>query len=154
MTSNRIQALGPGTARSQPLNRLGEGTATWVRVIGRGELFGVLTPFRVPLSFQKINRTPSDEECFFDLLSKFQSNRMDDQRCPLEECPAEAAQAAATPVPALGERLRKHPAVPAWLWEQCCRGPLCLGFAMCTPQAQQLFGTLWCHPRQKEAFLW
>ncbi|XP_064027383.1 G-protein-signaling modulator 1 isoform X7 [Pogoniulus pusillus] len=56
-------------------------------------------------SEKKINRTPSDEECFFDLLSKFQSNRMDDQRCPLEECPAEAAQAAATPVPALGERL-------------------------------------------------
>ncbi|MBN3293525.1 GPSM1 protein, partial [Polypterus senegalus] len=30
-------------------------------------------------------RDPSDEECFFDLLSKFQSNRMDDQRCPLDE---------------------------------------------------------------------
>ncbi|XP_040386940.1 G-protein-signaling modulator 1 isoform X7 [Cygnus olor] len=54
---------------------------------------------------EKINRTPSDEECFFDLLSKFQSNRMDDQRCPLEECPSEAAEAAATPVPALGERI-------------------------------------------------
>ncbi|XP_063264974.1 G-protein-signaling modulator 1 isoform X2 [Prinia subflava] len=54
---------------------------------------------------EKINRTPSDEECFFDLLSKFQSNRMDDQRCPLEECPAEAAEAAATRVPALGERI-------------------------------------------------
>ncbi|XP_054076119.1 G-protein-signaling modulator 1 isoform X4 [Rissa tridactyla] len=53
----------------------------------------------------KINRTPSDEECFFDLLSKFQSNRMDDQRCPLEECPSEAAEAAATPVPALEERI-------------------------------------------------
>ncbi|XP_062446639.1 G-protein-signaling modulator 1 isoform X2 [Rhea pennata] len=56
-------------------------------------------------SEKKINRTPSDEECFFDLLSKFQSNRMDDQRCPLEECPAEAAEAAATPVPALEERI-------------------------------------------------
>ncbi|XP_010186491.1 PREDICTED: G-protein-signaling modulator 1 [Mesitornis unicolor] len=56
-------------------------------------------------SEKKINRTPSDEECFFDLLSKFQSNRMDDQRCPLEECPSEAAEAAATPVPALGERI-------------------------------------------------
>ncbi|XP_030913198.1 G-protein-signaling modulator 1 isoform X4 [Geospiza fortis] len=56
-------------------------------------------------SEKKINRTPSDEECFFDLLSKFQSNRMDDQRCPLEECPAEAAEGAATRVPALGERL-------------------------------------------------
>ncbi|XP_068770569.1 G-protein-signaling modulator 1 isoform X6 [Struthio camelus] len=56
-------------------------------------------------SEKKISRTPSDEECFFDLLSKFQSNRMDDQRCPLEECPAEAAQAAATPLPALEERI-------------------------------------------------
>ncbi|KAM6047620.1 G-protein-signaling modulator 1 isoform 3-T3 [Chlamydotis macqueenii] len=56
-------------------------------------------------SEKKINRTPSDEECFFDLLSKFQSNRMDDQRCPLEECPSEAAEAAATPVPALEERI-------------------------------------------------
>ncbi|KFP03541.1 G-protein-signaling modulator 1, partial [Calypte anna] len=46
-----------------------------------------------------------DEECFFDLLSKFQSNRMDDQRCPLEECPAEAAEAAATPLPTLEERM-------------------------------------------------
>ncbi|XP_063031056.1 G-protein-signaling modulator 1 isoform X4 [Melospiza melodia melodia] len=63
-----------------------------------GELRG-----QVPQS--KINRTPSDEECFFDLLSKFQSNRMDDQRCPLEECPAEAAEGAAPRVPALGERL-------------------------------------------------
>eukprot|EP00075_Anas_platyrhynchos_P002415 XP_005022767.1 G-protein-signaling modulator 1 isoform X1 [Anas platyrhynchos] len=60
---------------------------------------------RVQVSQSKINRTPSDEECFFDLLSKFQSNRMDDQRCPLEECPSEAAEAAATPVPALEERI-------------------------------------------------
>uniref|UniRef100_A0A672V2A6 G protein signaling modulator 1 n=1 Tax=Strigops habroptila TaxID=2489341 RepID=A0A672V2A6_STRHB len=60
---------------------------------------------RVQVSQSKINRSPSEEECFFDLLSKFQSNRMDDQRCPLEECPSEAAEAAATPVPALGERI-------------------------------------------------
>ncbi|XP_051492844.1 G-protein-signaling modulator 1 isoform X2 [Apus apus] len=60
---------------------------------------------RVQVSQAKINRSPSDEECFFDLLSKFQSNRMDDQRCPLEESPSEAAEAAATPVPALGERI-------------------------------------------------
>uniref|UniRef100_A0A8D0EPJ9 G protein signaling modulator 1 n=1 Tax=Strix occidentalis caurina TaxID=311401 RepID=A0A8D0EPJ9_STROC len=63
------------------------------------------TEVRVQVSQSKINRTPSDEECFFDLLSKFQSNRMDDQRCPLEECPSEAAEAAATPVPALEERI-------------------------------------------------
>ncbi|KAL2298154.1 hypothetical protein Nmel_017116 [Mimus melanotis] len=74
----------------------------------------MLSPFPFPIqppgssgcsAVTKINRTPSDEECFFDLLSKFQSNRMDDQRCPLEECPAEAAEAAATRVPALGERI-------------------------------------------------
>ncbi|KFO82540.1 G-protein-signaling modulator 1, partial [Cuculus canorus] len=71
----------------------------------QGVVWGVLTLFCILLSLQKINRTPSDEECFFDLLSKFQSNRMDDQRCPLEECPSEAAEAAATPVPALEERI-------------------------------------------------
>ncbi|XP_074871265.1 G-protein-signaling modulator 1 isoform X2 [Carettochelys insculpta] len=55
---------------------------------------------------QKINRAASDEECFFDLLSKFQSSRMDDQRCPLEECQTEAAaEAAATSMPALEERI-------------------------------------------------
>ncbi|XP_038601732.1 G-protein-signaling modulator 1 [Tachyglossus aculeatus] len=47
----------------------------------------------------KIKRAPSDEECFFDLLSKFQSNRMDDQRCTLEESQTGAAEAAATPNP-------------------------------------------------------
>uniref|UniRef100_A0A8C9RXW5 G protein signaling modulator 1 n=1 Tax=Scleropages formosus TaxID=113540 RepID=A0A8C9RXW5_SCLFO len=35
--------------------------------------------------FQKLGRDPSDEDCFFDLLSKFQSSRMDDQRCCLDE---------------------------------------------------------------------
>lgn len=39
----------------------------------------------VSLSFQKLGRDPSDEDCFFDLLSKFQSSRMDDQRCHLDE---------------------------------------------------------------------
>lgn len=85
-------------------------------------------------SLQKIKRTPSDEECFFDLLSKFQSNRMDDQRCPLEECPSEAAEAAATPVPALGERIRKHRCVyaPLLLWERCCSHGVarCRGFTV------------------------
>uniref|UniRef100_A0A673WHW2 G protein signaling modulator 1b n=1 Tax=Salmo trutta TaxID=8032 RepID=A0A673WHW2_SALTR len=38
----------------------------------------------VPL-FQKLGRDPSDEDCFFDLLSKFQSSRMDDQRCHLDD---------------------------------------------------------------------
>ncbi|XP_056314852.1 G-protein-signaling modulator 1b [Danio aesculapii] len=35
----------------------------------------------------KLARDPSDEDCFFDLLSKFQSSRMDDQRCQLDETP-------------------------------------------------------------------
>ncbi|XP_048368341.1 G-protein-signaling modulator 1 [Sphaerodactylus townsendi] len=52
----------------------------------------------------KIKRAPSEEECFFDLLSKFQSNRMDDQRCTLEECQKEAGEAASTPLPVLEER--------------------------------------------------
>ncbi|XP_024062414.2 G-protein-signaling modulator 1 isoform X1 [Terrapene carolina triunguis] len=60
---------------------------------------------RLQVSQSKISRAPSDEECFFDLLSKFQSSRMDDQRCPLEECQTEAAEAAATSVPALEERI-------------------------------------------------
>uniref|UniRef100_A0A673WRB9 G protein signaling modulator 1b n=1 Tax=Salmo trutta TaxID=8032 RepID=A0A673WRB9_SALTR len=33
----------------------------------------------------KLGRDPSDEDCFFDLLSKFQSSRMDDQRCHLDD---------------------------------------------------------------------
>ncbi|XP_067293632.1 G-protein-signaling modulator 1b isoform X2 [Pseudorasbora parva] len=36
-------------------------------------------------SDKKLGRDPSDEDCFFDLLSKFQSSRMDDQRCQLDE---------------------------------------------------------------------
>ncbi|XP_032993510.1 G-protein-signaling modulator 1 isoform X1 [Lacerta agilis] len=60
---------------------------------------------RVQLSQLKIKRAPSDEECFFELLSKFQSNRMDDQRCPLEEGQKEPEEATvATLVPALEER--------------------------------------------------
>lgn len=65
---------------------------------------------------------------------------MDDQRCPLEECPAEAAEGAATRVPALGERLCEHPSVPKslpecpLLWEgRCSRGvPSCCGLP-CIP---------------------
>ncbi|XP_066111845.1 G-protein-signaling modulator 1 isoform X5 [Saccopteryx bilineata] len=45
----------------------------------------------------------SDEDCFFDLLSRFQSSRMDDQRCPLEEGPPGAAEATAAPT--LEERI-------------------------------------------------
>ncbi|XP_077593575.1 G-protein-signaling modulator 1b isoform X1 [Stigmatopora nigra] len=40
---------------------------------------------QVPPLVPKLGRDPSDEDCFFDLLSKFQSSRMDDQRCNLDE---------------------------------------------------------------------
>ncbi|XP_060106637.1 G-protein-signaling modulator 1 [Heteronotia binoei] len=53
----------------------------------------------------KLKRASSEEECFFDLLSKFQSNRMDDQRCPLEEGQKETGEAASTPLPVREERL-------------------------------------------------
>uniref|UniRef100_A0A8C9DNA6 G-protein-signaling modulator 1 n=1 Tax=Prolemur simus TaxID=1328070 RepID=A0A8C9DNA6_PROSS len=54
---------------------------------------------RVQLPRTSIPRAPSaGEECFFDLLSRFQSSRMDDQRCPLDEGQAGAAEA-------LGERI-------------------------------------------------
>ncbi|EQB77116.1 G-protein signaling modulator 1 isoform 3-like protein [Camelus ferus] len=61
---------------------------------------------RLPLE-RSIPRAPSsDEECFFDLLSKFQSSRMDDQRCPLEE--GQPAAAEATAAPTLEERMGEH----------------------------------------------
>lgn len=110
--------MGLGTARS--LNRPGQGTAIPEAAQTQiGIIWSVVTLTLLSLSLQKINRTPSDEECFFDLLSKFQSNRMDDQRCPLEECPAEAAEAAATRVPALAERICEHCCLPKspFLWE-------------------------------------
>ncbi|XP_072816526.1 G-protein-signaling modulator 1 isoform X2 [Vicugna pacos] len=59
---------------------------------------------RVQVPRTSIPRAPSsDEECFFDLLSKFQSSRMDDQRCPLEE--GQPAAAEATAAPTLEERM-------------------------------------------------
>uniref|UniRef100_A0A3P9HJN5 G protein signaling modulator 1b n=1 Tax=Oryzias latipes TaxID=8090 RepID=A0A3P9HJN5_ORYLA len=36
-------------------------------------------------SDKKLSCEPPDEDCFIELLSKFQSSRMDDQRCQLEE---------------------------------------------------------------------
>ncbi|XP_047381130.1 G-protein-signaling modulator 1 isoform X3 [Sciurus carolinensis] len=62
-------------------------------------------------SLQSIPRaSSSEEECFFDLLSKFQSSRMDDQRCSLEEGQAGAAEATAAPT--LEERVAQ-PSVTA-----------------------------------------
>ncbi|XP_029775615.1 G-protein-signaling modulator 1 isoform X1 [Suricata suricatta] len=61
---------------------------------------------RVQVPRTSIPRAPScEDECFFDLLSKFQSSRMDDQRCPLEEGPPGAAEA--TAAPGLEERVAR-----------------------------------------------
>ncbi|XP_036892462.1 G-protein-signaling modulator 1 isoform X1 [Sturnira hondurensis] len=61
---------------------------------------------RVQVPRTSIPRAPSsDEECFFDLLSKFQRSRMDDQRCPLEEGQPGASEATAAPT--LEERIAR-----------------------------------------------
>uniref|UniRef100_A0A673A3W5 G protein signaling modulator 1b n=1 Tax=Sphaeramia orbicularis TaxID=375764 RepID=A0A673A3W5_9TELE len=55
---------------------------------------------------QKLGRDPSDEDCFFDLLSKFQSSRMDDQRCHLDEPQnGDNGDGAADSVPSLNEMI-------------------------------------------------
>ncbi|XP_017501479.3 G-protein-signaling modulator 1 isoform X7 [Manis javanica] len=75
----------------------------------RGPREGGLCPLdsadvRVQVPRTGTPRAPSpDEECFFNLLSKFQSSRMDDQRCPLEEGQLGAAEATAAPT--LEERM-------------------------------------------------
>uniref|UniRef100_A0A673A4H6 G protein signaling modulator 1b n=1 Tax=Sphaeramia orbicularis TaxID=375764 RepID=A0A673A4H6_9TELE len=54
----------------------------------------------------KLGRDPSDEDCFFDLLSKFQSSRMDDQRCHLDEPQnGDNGDGAADSVPSLNEMI-------------------------------------------------
>lgn len=71
----------------------------------------------------------SDEECFFDLLSKFQSSRMDDQRCPLEEGqPAAAAEATASP--SLEERIGEQPLLQgSRAGRTSCEGPVTVSSA-------------------------
>nr|XP_033818130.1 G-protein-signaling modulator 1 [Geotrypetes seraphini] len=59
---------------------------------------------RVQMS-RPINRAPSDEECFFDLISKFQNNRMDDQRCTLEGCQSGTPEVASTPASILDDQI-------------------------------------------------
>lgn len=55
---------------------------------------------------QKLGRDPSDEDCFFDLLSKFQSSRMDDQRCHLDEPQnGDGGEGAADSMPSLNEMI-------------------------------------------------
>ncbi|XP_078082385.1 G-protein-signaling modulator 1b isoform X2 [Mustelus asterias] len=60
---------------------------------------------RVQMAPMKVNRDPSDEECFFDLLSRFQSNRMDDQRCTFEERQNGTTGSSSTPVSPLQDRI-------------------------------------------------
>ncbi|XP_069915246.1 G-protein-signaling modulator 1 isoform X3 [Oryctolagus cuniculus] len=53
---------------------------------------------RVQVPRTCLPRAPSaDDECLFDLLSKFQGSRMDDQRCPLQEAAAGPEQRGAQP---------------------------------------------------------
>ncbi|XP_066568714.1 G-protein-signaling modulator 1b isoform X2 [Amia ocellicauda] len=52
-----------------------------------------------------IGRDPSDEDCFFDLLSKFQSSRMDDQRCHLDDQQNGVEGATSAPVSPLDDRM-------------------------------------------------
>lgn len=47
--------------------------------------------------FQKISADTIGDEVFFDLLSRFQSNRMDDQRCCLQEQSCGTASTPSTP---------------------------------------------------------
>lgn len=51
------------------------------------------------LIFQKISADTIADEAFFDLLSRFQSNRMDDQRCCLQvkNCGTASAATSSTP---------------------------------------------------------
>uniref|UniRef100_A0A8P0SNC8 G-protein-signaling modulator 1 n=1 Tax=Canis lupus familiaris TaxID=9615 RepID=A0A8P0SNC8_CANLF len=97
------------------------------------ETWGLL---RLPLE-RSIPRAPSsDEECFFDLLSKFQSSRMDDQRCPLEEGQPGAAEATAAPTPE--ERVEPHPEkrviIPVLRNKQCQAQPSLTA----SPQTEEL----------------
>lgn len=57
----------------------------------------------LPFTVQKLGRDPSDEDCFFDLLSKFQSSRMDDQRCHLDE--PQNGEGAANSTPSLNDMI-------------------------------------------------
>lgn len=65
--------------------------------------YSVPTTVNLPFTVQKLGRDPSDEDCFFDLLSKFQSSRMDDQRCHLDE--PQNGEGAATSTPSLNDMI-------------------------------------------------
>ncbi|XP_064210648.1 G-protein-signaling modulator 1-like isoform X2 [Anguilla rostrata] len=71
----------PANKTGQPEGRLGD-ERMWGP--GRDSLLDA-DDISVQVTTSKLARDPSDEDCFFDLLSKFQSSRMDDQRCHLDE---------------------------------------------------------------------
>ncbi|KAJ8285650.1 hypothetical protein GJAV_G00029350 [Gymnothorax javanicus] len=77
----------PANKKGQPEGRPGD-ERSWGT--GRVSLLDA-DDIRVHVTTPKLARDPSDEDCFFDLLSKFQSSRMDDQRCHLDE-PQEASE--------------------------------------------------------------
>lgn len=94
-----VRVLTSSRAEQQPqccLGARGAGDRSQAAVVGPEPMLTACAP---PPP-QSIPRAPSsDEECFFDLLSKFQSSRMDDQRCPLEEGQPGASEATAAPTP-------------------------------------------------------
>ncbi|KAM3825375.1 G-protein-signaling modulator 1 [Vipera latastei] len=79
---------------------------------GYGESPLEASDVQVQLSQLKNQRSQSNEDCFFDLLSKFQSSRMDDQRCTLEDSQRESDEATAMPVPAPEEAQTQSMASP------------------------------------------
>ncbi|XP_009000064.1 G-protein-signaling modulator 2 isoform X3 [Callithrix jacchus] len=65
---------------------------------------------RIPNSQRKISADTIGDEGFFDLLSRFQSNRMDDQRCCLQEKNCHTASTATSSTPP--KMMLKTPSVP------------------------------------------
>ncbi|XP_063574329.1 G-protein-signaling modulator 2 isoform X6 [Pongo abelii] len=65
---------------------------------------------RIPNSQRKISADTIGDEGFFDLLSRFQSNRMDDQRCCLQEKNCHTASTTTSSTPP--KMMLKTPSVP------------------------------------------
>uniref|UniRef100_A0A8I5R983 G protein signaling modulator 2 n=1 Tax=Papio anubis TaxID=9555 RepID=A0A8I5R983_PAPAN len=65
---------------------------------------------RIPDSQRKISADTIGDEGFFDLLSRFQSNRMDDQRCCLQEKNSHTASTTTSSTPP--KMMLKTPSVP------------------------------------------
>ncbi|XP_010371178.1 G-protein-signaling modulator 2 isoform X1 [Rhinopithecus roxellana] len=65
---------------------------------------------RIPDSQRKISADTIGDEGFFDLLSRFQSNRMDDQRCCLQEKNCHTASTTTSSTPP--KMMLKTPSVP------------------------------------------